>query len=73
MNATVITESLIAALAELPPTTRDRILTDFNREMRKRDDRLARLERAAKMKRERVPYREICRACGLSKSDVARL
>lgn len=72
MNAMVITESLVAALASLPPESRDRILTDFHREMRKRDDRFARMERAAKMKRARVPYREICKACRLSMSDVSK-
>ena len=72
MNATVITESLVAALASLPPESRDRILTDFFREMRKRDDRLARMERAAKMKKERIPYRVICRTLNLSMSDVSK-
>ena len=73
MNAGLINESLIAALAHLSPETRQRILADFNRELRKRDDRLARLELAAKMKRARVPYREICKECRLSMSDVSRL
>lgn len=72
MNAGLINESLIAAIAHLSPETRNRILADFNRELRKRDDRLARLERAAKMKKERIPYRVICRTLNLSMSDVSK-
>ena len=73
MNSVVLTESFNAAIAELPPEIRQTILDKFVRELHARDERLAKIARAAKLKAARVPTREIARICGMSKRDVANL
>lgn len=73
MNCHILTESLTAALNDLPPDTRQRILDKFVAEVLKRDERQAKIHRAAKMKQAKVPYREICKALGLSMRDVVSI
>lgn len=73
MNRHILTESLTAALNDLPPDTRQRILAKFVAEVLKRDARQAKLERARKMKAAKVPYDTICRELSLSKRTVAAL
>ena len=73
MSPAVLTASFNAAIAELPPEIRQAILDQFVRELHARDERLAKIARAAKMKAARVPTREIARICGLSLRDIAEI
>lgn len=73
MNSALLTDTLVYALADLDPATRQTILDRFLRELRNRDERIAKIDRAAKMKAAGVPTREIARICKMSRRDVAKI
>lgn len=73
MNSALLTDTLVYALADLDPATRQTILDRFLRELRNRDERIAKIDRAAKMKAAGVPAREIVRVCQMSFRDVAKI